>query len=888
MVSGSSLQGKFLRIIVAAYLAVSAVTLFVFFGSLDGIARRLGTDFAVQYVLKEKAVISAPINREIALARKLADTPLIKKWTEAENDSRLRKDALTELESFKNHFQDGSWFFVVHGSGNYYYNDQEETYTGKELRYTLKPSDPADAWYFSTVTKVRDFALNVNYDKDIQKTKLWINVLVRDGNTILGLAGTGLTLDTFIRDFIAGKPAGIVPMLLDGEGAIQAHPDPLRIDQSSISKKPEDRSTLAKLLRDEKDRGALEAAIQRLALGTSQVEAIWIRTAEGERICSLVRIPEIDWYAAVFFEHDRIIGLSRFIPMLVTSALSLLLLSALLLIALRRVILKPIGELTQSTQDFSEGKLTALIPVRSGDELGVLTEAFNSMTSTIRNYTESLEATVRKRTGDLRTLLDNTGEGILSFGTDFLVDGDYSRECAGLLGTEPAGQPIDRLLYPADETVSALFRRALDKAFSTEDAYKQDLFLSLIPTELVLGEKHLSLRFKYLGNGRMMAILNDISRKKELEAKVSREQKKVSFIVNALTNRHLFLEVADAFSRFTKKEAPALLEDPDVHASIMELYRQLHTFKGLFLQLDLAATPTALHRCEEALALLRNEAEAMDHASGTLRLRLTETVDLEALNAAFGADEEILKRYLGAAFLAREEQWSIAPADLETLERLAEKLLTSPPTIQELDLESELAVIRRLRTVPLFELLASFPAHTLELAELRGKRIKPFSIQGENVRVRRDRYEGFALSLVHLFRNAVVHGIEAPELRLQKGKPEEGTVSFSTGYSGGVLSFSMSDDGAGIDMDTVRKTVVARGLNSSMNEGKLETEDLAAILFRVGLTTKENADLYGGRGIGLSAVGTETDRLGGSIEVRTSPGLGTEILIHIPDTEVFS
>ena len=888
MVSGSSLQGKFLRIIVAAYLAVSAVTLFVFFGSLDGIARRLGTDFAVQYVLKEKAVISAPINREIALARKLADTPLIKKWTEAENDSRLRKDALTELESFKNHFQDGSWFFVVHGSGNYYYNDQEETYTGKELRYTLKPSDPADAWYFSTVTKVRDFALNVNYDKDIQKTKLWINVLVRDGNTILGLAGTGLTLDTFIRDFIAGKPAGIVPMLLDGEGAIQAHPDPLRIDQSSISKKPEDRSTLAKLLRDEKDRGALEAAIQRLALGTSQVEAIWIRTAEGERICSLVRIPEIDWYAAVFFEHDRIIGLSRFIPMLVTSALSLLLLSALLLIALRRVILKPIGELTQSTQDFSEGKLTALIPVRSGDELGVLTEAFNSMTSTIRNYTESLEATVRKRTGDLRTLLDNTGEGILSFGTDFLVDEDYSRECAGLLGTEPAGQPIDRLLYPADETVSALFRRALDKAFSTEDAYKQDLFLSLIPTELVLGEKHLSLRFKYLGNGRMMAILNDISRKKELEAKVSREQKKVSFIVNALTNRHLFLEVADAFSRFTKKEAPALLEDPDVHASIMELYRQLHTFKGLFLQLDLAATPTALHRCEEALALLRNEAEAMDHASGTLRLRLTETVDLEALNAAFGADEEILKRYLGAAFLAREEQWSIAPADLETLERLAEKLLTSPPTIQELDLESELAVIRRLRTVPLFELLASFPAHTLELAELRGKRIKPFSIQGENVRVRRDRYEGFALSLVHLFRNAVVHGIEAPELRLQKGKPEEGTVSFSTGYSGGVLSFSMSDDGAGIDMDTVRKTVVARGLNSSMNEGKLETEDLAAILFRVGLTTKENADLYGGRGIGLSAVGTETDRLGGSIEVRTSPGLGTEILIHIPDTEVFS
>jgi len=888
VVSGSSLQGKFLRIIVVAYLAVSAATLFVFFGSLDGIARRLGTDFAVQYVLKEKAVISAPINREIALARKLADTPLIKKWTLAENSAELRKDALTELESFKNHFQDGSWFFVVHSSGHYYFNDKAGTYTGKELRYTLDSSDPADAWYFSTVTQVQDFALNVNYDKDIKQTKLWINVLVRDGHTVLGLAGTGLTLDAFIRDFIAGKPVGIVPVLLDAAGAIQAHPDPLHIDQSSISKKPEDRSTLAKLLLDEKDRTALKDALKRLASGNTQVEAIWVRTAEGERICSLVRIPEIDWYAAVLFEHDRIIGLSRFLPMITTSVLSLLLLSTLLLLALRRVILKPIVELTRSTQDFSEGKPTTPLPVRSSDELGVLTEAFNSMTSTIRNYTESLEATVRRRTEDLRTLLDNTGEGILSFGTDFLVDNDYSRECAGLLGAEPAGKRIDTLLHPADEAASALFRRALERAFTTDDTYKQELFLSLIPTELTLGDRHISLRFKNLESGRMMAILNDISRKKELEAKVSREQKKVSFIVSALTNRHLFHEVADAFSHFTSKEAPALLEDPDVHASIMELYRQLHTFKGLFLQLDLAATPAALHRCEERLATLRTEVEVATPADGTLRSRLHEAVDLGSLNTAFAADEEILRRYLGATFLAREEPWTIAAADIDTLERLSENLNALPKSERDIDLESGLAVIRRLRTVPLFDLLDSFPAHTLELAELRGKRIKPFAIQGRNVRVRRDRYAGFALSLVHLFRNAVVHGIEAPEVRLRKGKAEEGTVGFSTDYVDGVLSFSMSDDGAGIDMEAVQKIARARGLNSYLNAGKLEPDDVAAILFRVGLTTKENADLYGGRGIGLSAVGAETDRLGGSIQVQTSPGSGTRIIIRIPDTEVFS
>ena len=122
-----SLQHKFLRFILTAYIVVGLGTLGAFLWTLNSVVSSLGKDFAVQYVLKEKAVISAPIGRELALARKMADTPALKAWADNESDPNLKREAFDELASFKSFFKSGNWFYIIQSSGHYYFDDAGRT-----------------------------------------------------------------------------------------------------------------------------------------------------------------------------------------------------------------------------------------------------------------------------------------------------------------------------------------------------------------------------------------------------------------------------------------------------------------------------------------------------------------------------------------------------------------------------------------------------------------------------------------------------------------------------------------------------------------------------------------------------------------------------------------
>jgi sensor histidine kinase YesM len=874
-----SLQRKFIQIVLAAYIGIIGATVAAFFVSQKGIARQLGRDFAIQYVLKEKAGLSAPIKQELALALKMADTPILKEWALQETDPVLTKKAFDELESYRQHFRDGDYFFIVNRSLHYYFNDSTGIYTGKELRYTLNPKELSDQWYFSTIEKVHGYALNVNYDRAIRDTKIWMNVIVRNDHSVLGLCGTGLSLNSFIRDFIATRNEGVVPILLNRDGAIQAHPDPTLIDQSSISKQGNEHSTVFTLLGTDKDRQELSALLAGLLNPRSSNEAgaLWIQTTQGERICAAAYIPELDWYALILYDYQRGIGLSRFLPVLLTTAFSLTLLTALLLLILRRIVIRPIAQLTQSTQLFSQGQKRAVLPVVSNDEIGVLTREFNAMTESIQSNTEKLETEVQRRTSELRSLLDNTGEGILSFGMDLLVDPGYSRECDAFFGPLIGGKRIDTLLFPDNPETAQLFRRAIEGALKTTDPYKKNLLINLLPTEINLGGRNVALRLRPLENNQVLLVLNDITYRKELETRLTDERKTLRFVVNALTNRRLFLDISEAFYRFLRSKPETL--------PIIEIYRQIHTFKGLFLQLDLLSTPAALQTCEDRLKILLNPQDAVEPDS------VTQALDFHEVEESFNQDRSLLIRYLGNPFLSNEETYSLELKDLESLEALGKKILSSPQTIRDLQLEEEIRVIQRLRTTPIFELLHSLPVHTLELAGLRGKKLRPFRPEGPNVRVRKDRYEGLTLSLIHLFRNAVIHGIEEPEERRQKGKPEEGTVSLQIQYSDGSIILIIADDGAGLNLEKIETLAREKGLGitplfSSTNPGTLDPA-LTNLLFAGGLSTRETADLYSGRGIGLGAVAQEVQRLGGIITLRTEKDRFTEIRIQIPDQEVF-
>jgi chemotaxis protein histidine kinase CheA len=158
------------------------------------------------------------------------------------------------------------------------------------------------------------------------------------------------------------------------------------------------------------------------------------------------------------------------------------------------------------------------------------------------------------------------------------------------------------------------------------------------------------------------------------------------------------------------------------------------------------------------------------------------------------------------------------------------------------------------------------------------KQLAPIHVQGDGISLPPERFAEFFRSLVHVFRNAVDHGIETPEERLEIGKPVVGTISCTLTPKEDVLEIVIADDGRGIDRSALEAKLRRAGV-SATKIAELSLEDL---VFCEGLSSRETASEVSGRGIGLAAVKAELDRLGGSVVIDSSTGKGARFLFRLP------
>ena len=216
--------------------------------------------YAEKQVLYDKSRMLQPILQEIALARQLAGSQQILEWARNPDDAGLTARAIAEMENFRQNFADKSYFVALKGSGAYYHNNDENEFAGKQLRYRLDPKKKADSWFYDIIGQQRDMYLNVNQDLNLGVTKLWIDMLIRDGDNIVGVAGTGLDLSQFIREILDDTQPGISSLFIDHAGAIQVFRDEGLIDFGSITKGRGESKTIA-LLFDPGDHAAMLVAI---------------------------------------------------------------------------------------------------------------------------------------------------------------------------------------------------------------------------------------------------------------------------------------------------------------------------------------------------------------------------------------------------------------------------------------------------------------------------------------------------------------------------------------------------------------------------------------------------------------------------------------------------
>nr|WP_314075886.1 ATP-binding protein [uncultured Roseococcus sp.] len=191
--------------------------------------------------------------------------------------------------------------------------------------------------------------------------------------------------------------------------------------------------------------------------------------------------------------------------------------------------------------------------------------------------------------------------------------------------------------------------------------------------------------------------------------------------------------------------------------------------------------------------------------------------------------------------------------------------------------------VLELRVVPFASLAMRLPRVLRATAEAQGREVA-LEIQGEEVQLDRSLADLLADPLLHLVRNAVDHGVEPPSERLAAGKPATGRLHLVADRQPGRLLVSIADDGRGIDDNAVLSRAVSRGLISAEAGARLSREEIHALLFLPGFSTRETVTETSGRGVGLDVVQDAARRAGGSVRVESAPGAGTRFVLDLPLT----
>lgn len=255
----------------------------------------------------------------------------------------------------------------------------------------------------------------------------------------------------------------------------------------------------------------------------------------------------------------------------------------------------------------------------------------------------------------------------------------------------------------------------------------------------------------------------------------------------------------------------------------------------------------------------RDAARALD----TFYENLADTLDADALAALNGVRETLgnMQQLLGAR--------------IDELDRFDRR---SAHLAQQLYDE---ALQCRMR--PFGDAARTYPRIVRDLARSLDKRVR-FAVVGESTQVDRDILDMLDAPLGHLLRNALDHGVESPEQRIARGKPAEATVTLEARHSAGKLLISVSDDGAGIDLDGVRAAVVRRRLADEETAARLTDHELLEFLLLPGFSMRDRVTDVSGRGVGLDAVHEMVKAVRGTVRIFNEPGQGVRFVLQLPLT----
>lgn len=395
----TSLRRRLFAFIITVYVVTGVLAVGAFYLGTERTLRTLAEDQATQRAELEKRHIAALLDREVALATQLADNPAIVRWALHGNEGPDADAAVEQLESYRSAFRDRSYFIALAKDLSYRVHDEKR---GMRRRDDLRRDDPSDRWFFRTLDEVDVVALNVDHNTTLGTTKVWINAIIKgpDGRK-LGATGTGIDISDFLREITTADESGIQSILVDRDGAITAHENAAYVRHNATVREDAEKMTVYSLMEDPEQSVRLSSVIARLDEGDERGATLAL-DVEGKRYLAAVRRLEgVGWFDIVLFDTSKLVSARDFLAPVIIFVVSLLVLLLMMRMLLDRMVLAPLTRLTEASKAFASGRRRVPLETSRGDEIGVLTEAFNRMTSAIADHTDNLERKVEARTAEL-------------------------------------------------------------------------------------------------------------------------------------------------------------------------------------------------------------------------------------------------------------------------------------------------------------------------------------------------------------------------------------------------------------------------------------------------------------------------------------------------------
>ena len=187
------------------------------------------------------------------------------------------------------------------------------------------------------------------------------------------------------------------------------------------------------------------------------------------------------------------------------------------------------------------------------------------------------------------------------------------------------------------------------------------------------------------------------------------------------------------------------------------------------------------------------------------------------------------------------------------------------------------------RMRPLIDGIHGFPRLVRDVSRQLNKQVR-LVVNGEQTGVDRDILDKLEAPLSHIVRNALDHGMELPDDRLREGKPAGGTITIDAGHRAGSLTISITDDGRGINLESLKTKILERELVTPQVAERLSEAELLEFLFLPGFSTRNKVTEISGRGVGLDVVQTMVKAVGGTVRITTQPGTQTCFTLQLPIT----